>query len=532
MPPAITQFFSRFKNFWLNRTMAQRVLLGGLAVTVVVAFIMMMLWFSKADYKVLYSNLYAQDANRVVQMLEKDNIPYQLQDGGKTILVPFDRVYDLRLKVAGEGSLHGQGIGYEIFDEVKIGQTDFVQHVNYQRALQGELSRTITEFPQVDRARVHLVIPERSLFIEEQAMPSASVVLKLKQGEELNDKQVQAIVNLVSMSVENMDKGNITVADTAGKMLYQPEAEGSLASLSSSQLDFKRNMERSLETRVEQMLAPIVGPGRVIARVNADLDFSQRTITKETFDPDSVVVRSEQRTEEQTQGSANIDGGVPEENFRGEGFSNSLSTQQSNRETRTTNFEINKEEHQIVVPVGELDRLSVAVIVDGTYEVPEEGGDAVYVPRTEEELERFRQLVSNAVGFDSARGDTIELASQSFGGPDLFAEQTLFQTIMEYMQRLGKPFLNGLLVFLFLILVVRPVVLALIKPRVDEEEVEEMVSLPEAEERIALEEAVEEEALDIHRRLENAKHQALQLAEQDMDQAVAILKTWMKQEAA
>ncbi len=534
MPPLVESTLNKLNMFWGKRTIAQRVLIGGLAASVVLAFVLMVYFLNRPDWKVLYTKLYTEDANRVVGMLQAQKIAYKLEDNGTTVLVPADQVYDIRLKIAGEGAVHGQGLGFEIFDEVKIGQTDFVQRINYQRALQGELARTIMEFPEVERARVHLSIPAKSLFIEEEMPASASVILQLREGYKLQQKQLQAVTNLVASAVEGLNKANITIADTRGQVLYQPEADDSLAGMTVAQMDYKQNIERSFEKRIEQLLLPFTGgPGKVVARVNADVDYSQRTIKRETYDPASAVVRSETRSEESNQGRANIEGGVTDPNFRGDGFNGSLSTQQGTRETRTTNFEINKEEQQIVDSIGELKRLSIAVIVDGVYQDSgQPNGQKTFVPRNEQELAQIRQLVQSAVGFEQARGDTIEVTSVSFGGPDLFAEPSLLQTMLEYMQRLGKPFLNGLLIFLFLILVVRPVVLALIKPRVAEEEVEELVSLPEAEERLALEEGIEEEALDLQRRLENAKAQALQLSEQDMDQAVAVLKSWLKQEAA
>lgn len=533
MPQFLRDILDKFLNFWSNRTLSQRVLIGGLAATVVIAFLLMVFWLNQTDYKVLYTKLYAEDASRVVEILKSTKEPYKIEDNGSTILVPADRVYDLRLKIAGEGAMHGQGVGYEIFDEVQIGQTEFIQRINYQRALQGELARTISEFPQVERARVHLVIPAKSLFIEEQAEPSASVVLKLKKGSKLEEKQIQGILNLVTMSVEGLKPEHITLTDMRGQVLYQPEEDGMGLGVSSSQLQYKSEMENKIEHRIQRLLMPIVGPEKVIAKVNAELDFRQRTIKKEAYDPDSQVARSEQTSEESTRGRANVDGGVPEENFRGDGFTGTMTTQESNRETSTTNYEINKEEQQIIVPVGELKRLSVAVIIDGTYEKNEETGEVTYVPRSEEEMQRIRELVRSAVGYEDARGDTIEVSNISFGAPDVFGEQGLMRTMLEYAQRLGKPFLNGLLIFLFLVLVVRPVVMALIKPRVAEEEVDEMAGLPEAGERLSLSEGeVDEEALDTARKLENAKAQALQLSEKNMDQAVQVLKSWLKQQEA
>lgn len=534
MPPFVNETLDRAKNFWGRTTVSQRVLVAGLTVTVIITFFMLIVWLNQPDYRVLYSRLYPEDAASVVQMLQKDNVKYKLTENGSTIQVPADQVYDLRLKVAGEGKVHGQGIGFEIFDEVKVGQTDFVQRINYQRALQGELARTISEFPQVDRARVHLVLPHKTLFIEEQSEPSASVVLKLKQGEKLKPEEVTGIVNLVSMAVEDLSPDRITVADTKGDIIYSPKES---EALSTTQLEQKMSVERALELRIEQMLSPLYGPGRVIAKVNADLDFSRTTTHKEEYDPESAVVRSEQRSEESQQGAANLGAGVDQPNFRGEGPSDAVSNQQATRETRTTNYEINKIEQEIVSPIGELDRLSVAVIVDGVYEDVmdangEPTGEFSFTPRSAEEIARIRQLVSNAVGLDEIRGDSIEVSSISFGGPEMEIKPDLAQIVLEYVQRLGKPFLNGLLIFLFLVLVVRPVVMALIRPKTEVEGVEGIAGLPEGEGRIALMEGDDdEEDLEAIRKLDDIRAHALQLSEQNMDGAMAIIKTWLKEEA-
>lgn len=531
MPPAIKQYILKLNTYWSNRTMSQRILLAGLTVSVSLAFVLMIYWLNRPDYRVLYSKLYPEDAAKIVSMLKGSKDTYELQDNGQTILVPADRVYDLRLKIAGEGNLHGQGIGFEIFDELKVGQTDFVQQINYQRALQGELARTINEFPQIDKARVHLVLPHKSLFIEDQIPPSASVVLKLKDKAALEPKQIQGIVNLVSMSMESLDKKRITITDMNGQPLYTPEDDSASPGLSTTQLDYKAQMERKLERRIEELLMPVVGPQKVIARVNADLDFSQKTTRKEMYDPNATVVRSENRSEESTQGRAAIDGGAPEANFRGDGFAGTQSTQDSTREARTTNYEINKEEQSIVSPVGELQRLSVAVIVDGTYAKDANTGQMAYAPRSAEEMQRIQNLVRSAVGFDRNRGDAVEVSNISFGAPEIEDGQTLMRTMLEYAQRLGKPFLNGLLIFLFLIMVVRPVVMSLIRPRVAEQEIAEVAGLPGME-RLAIDEGdLDEAALADARKLENIKAQALQLSEQNMEQTVRLFRVWIKQEA-
>lgn len=537
MPTVFNEFFDKTKALWGRTTTSQRILIGGLAVTMVATFFLLIYWLNKPDWKVLYSRMYKEDAAAVVKKLQAEKVPYSLEEGEEgatTILVPADKAYDLRLSVAGAGILHGQGLGFEIFDEIKVGQTDFVQRINYQRALQGELARTIAEFPQVERARVHLVVPHKTLFVEEQVPPSASVVLKLKEGEKkLEPKQVEGIVNLVSLSVEGLGKDRITIASTDGAILYSPKGAESLEGMSTTQLETKLTMEGNLERRIEDMLSPLYGPGRVIAKVNAELDFSKKTIHREVYDPASAVVRSEQRSEETQRGQANLSQGSPETNFRGDGMGGALSNQQGSRESRTTNYEINKDEYNIISPVGELKRLTVAVIIDGTYETGADGAIA-FTPRNQEEITRIRQLVSQAVGSDRARGDTVEVSSISFGGPDVEIQPNLLQIILEYTQRLGKPFLNGLLIFLFLVLVVRPVVLALIRPKTEVEGVEGVAGLPEGEGRLALEEADDAAALafDQLRKIDDIRAHAIQLSEQNMDGAMAIIKTWLKAEAA
>ena len=523
---------NHIRNFWSSITMSQRIFIGVLATVVIAIFISLVVWLSRPEYSTLYSNLTPEDADRIVKSLDTQKIPYRLEQDtkGVVILVPQDKVQSQRIKVAGDKLVTGQGVGFEIFDEVKMGQPEFVQKIAYRRALEGELSRTMSEFPAVESARVHLVIPNRSLFIEEQQKPSASVLLKLKSGKGMDPKDVQAIVNLVTMAVEGLDKSRVSIADNNGKVLYQPDEEGSLNGLTRTQFDHKVVTQQNLERRIEELLTPVVGAGRVIARVNADLDFSQKTVRKEIYDPEKTVVRSEMRSEESTQGRASLEGGVPDPNFRGDGPGGTVSNQQATRENRTTNFEINKEEHSIVGTVGNIDRMTVAVIVDGTYEKGADGA-MVFKPRTDDELKRIRQLVSNAVGLDSARGDTIEVSNIAFGTMEIEAAPGTASLIADYAMRFGKPLLNALLVFLFLIMIVRPVVLALIRPKVEGKMLEGLEGLPQSEERLALVEEDDEAvaATAMLEKIEDIKAHALQLSEQNLDQAVSIIKSWLKQ---
>lgn len=525
---------NHIRNFWASINMSQRVFIGVLATLVIAVFIGLVVWLARPDYGTLYSNLTSEDADRIVKSLEAQKLSYRLEQDSKgvIIMVPQDKVQSQRIKIAGEKLVTGQGVGFEIFDEVKMGQPEFVQKIAYRRALEGELARTMSEFPGVESARVHLVIPNRSLFIEDQQKPSASVLLKTSGGEAMDSKDVAAIVNLVTMAVEGLDKSRISIADTNGKVLFQPDEEGSLNGLNRTQFDHKVLTQQNLERRIEELLTPVVGAGRVIARVNADLDFSQRTVRKEIYDPEKTVVRSEMRSEESTQGQASLEGGVPDPNFRGDGPGGTVSNQQATRENRTTNFEINKEEHSIVGTVGAIDRLTVAVIVDGTYEKNAEGV-VEFQPRTEEELRRIRQLVANAVGLDSVRGDTIEVSNIAFGATEIEAEPGAASLIIDYVMRFGKPLLNALLVFLFLVMIVRPVILALIRPKVEGKMLEGLEGLPQSEERLALVEDDDEAvaATAMLEKIEDIKAHALQLSEQNMDQAVGIIKSWLKEPA-
>lgn len=550
MHPAVQKYLEKAKTFWGKFTLNQKIMIGAGGAFVIALLTIFTIWATRPNFQTLYSNLSAEDANRVVNILQGSNVPYELANNGTVILVPDNMVMPLRIRIAGEGNLVGQGIGFEIFDTVQMGQTDFVQRINYQRALQGELARTLAEFPNVESARVHLVIPEKSLFIEEQQEPSASVILRLKEpGKRFEKKEIDAMVNLLTMSVEGLESFNVSISDNNGKALYAPKEEGGI---NNTQLDYRLRYEANLERRIQELLAPVLGMGKLIAKVSADIDFSQRTIRREIFDPESQVVRSEQRTEEQQSGRANLGADAADINFRGDGLGNSLSTQDGNREERLTNYEINKEEQNIITDKGSVRRLTVAVAVDGYY-AKNELGIWEYVPRTEEELNQIKQLVANAVGIDIARGDTIEVSNMAFGDTDIPKEPTAVELLMEFARTMGTPLLTALLLFIFIMLVVRPAILTLIRPKVEAGEVlEGLEGLPSAEEQYALYEAQEREAKEAAERarqaleedaaeddlyglsplasLEEVKGRALQLAERNMDQTIRLMRRWMQQD--
>ena len=525
--------FNQAREFWQSISITQRMIIGGVAVVVVAAFIGMMVWLNQPTYDVLFTKLSGEDANRVVKVLEAQQERYRLANDGETILVLANRVQHLRVAMAGENVITGQGVGFEIFDSIAVGETEFVQKIKYRRALEGELARTIVQFPNVESARVHLVIPNRSLFIEDQQSPSASVILRTIKGQEVKTRDIMGIINLVTMSVAGLSKDNISVADaTTGTVLFEPDQETSVSGLTQTQREHKLSIQRDMERKVEQMLT-MSGFEHVVARVNVDLNFNQQTIESEEFDPDKTVVRSEQRSEESTQGSGNINANAPDPNFRGDGFTGSASSQSGTRESRTINYEINKVVTRVVPTLGGIDRITAAIIIDGTYTQNAEG-QMVYVPRSAEELSKIRRLVAQAIGYSTARGDEIEVTSMDFGAPEQPGAETLDSLMADYATRFGKPLLNTMLVFLFLILVVRPVVLALIRPKVEGKMLEGLEGLPLPDERLAIEE-IDEETLSatvIIDKIEDIRAHALQMSEQNMDQALGILKTWLSQPAS
>ena len=292
----------------LGKTTALLIGAGALVVSAMIVFLL----FNKGpEYNVLYSNLSAEDSGAVIEKLKEMKVAYSVN--GTTISVPTDKVHETRMELAGEGLPQGGGVGFEIFDKTSFGVTDFVQKVNYKRALQGELARTISQIKEVEAARVHLALPEKGVFLDEQKKARASIILKLKPGKTLSQGQVSAIVHLAANSFDNLRPEDVAVVDTTGKMWTKGSEEESATHLSASELEYKRSLERDLETRVQTMIEKAVGPNKVVARVSAEVDNKRIERTEETYNPDGQVVRSEHRNKENSVGgvaSLGVPGGL------------------------------------------------------------------------------------------------------------------------------------------------------------------------------------------------------------------------------
>jgi len=400
----------------------KRLLIGGVVLTCVLAFALLIIVANRTDYRPLFTNLTSEDAGEIVKKLKEAKTPYQITPDGKGVLVPADKVHELRLSLATEGLPQGGGVGFEIFDRKNFGMTEFVQKLNYQRALQGELARTIIQISGVEQARVHLVIPEKSLFKESEKPPTASVVLKMKGGKSLRDTEVQGVVHLVASSIEGMNSENVTVLDSRGKILSKggsAMADASAKATTAMQ-ESQRTYERSMEDRLQTLLDKVVGGGKSVARVSATFDYRQVERVEEKFDPESIAVRSEQVSDEKAGGTTAATGVPGVQTNLGKTTPGTGATGAgSSKNDKTMNYEVSRSTSRTIEPVGTLGKVSVAILVDGKYEEAIPGKDGKvskpkYTPRSPDELQKIEALVKGAVGFNAERGDQVSIQNIPF----------------------------------------------------------------------------------------------------------------------
>lgn len=407
---------------WVGRmTPSQVMMLFGLIVGSVVGIVLLTGWLQTINYSRLYSNLDTAEAGEVVQYLTDNKIPYQISDNGTSIDVPADQVYSARLGLASLGIPKGGTIGYSIFDNNTLGMTDFLQNLNFRRALEGELTKTIMQLSGVKAARVHLTMPKERLFKADKKEPTASVVLKLSHRDALDKQQLAGITHLVAASVEGLSPANVSIIDYDGNLLSGGRKNDPVAGLSDSQLEVRRNVEDYLQAKAQSILDGVLGAGKSIVRVTADLNFQQIERTSEQYDPNTPVVRSE----EKTKSSNNSSDKAPEANETSE---------QGSTETNVINYEISKTVEHIVNAVGSIERLSIAVMVDGAYAIPEgaaEDAAPTYQPRSQDELDRLSAVVRNAVGFDPQRNDQIEMVNLAFDRQTLVQDQEALDSMYQ-----------------------------------------------------------------------------------------------------
>lgn len=453
-------------NEWLTRLRANPriplMVAGAAAVAIIVALV---LWAKTPDYRVLFSNLSEKDGGAIVTQLTQMNVPYRFSDNGGAIMVPAENVYDLRLRLAGMGLPKGGAVGFELLDQEKFGISQFSEQVNYQRALEGELSRTIETLGPVKTSRVHLAMPKPSLFVREQKSPSASITVNLEPGRALDEGQITAIVHMVSSAVAGLPPENVTVVDQSGHLLTSSGSAG--RDLNDAQLKYAADVESRVQRRIEAIVGPIVGNGNVHAQVTAQIDFASKEQTEEQYrpnsDPSQTAVRSRQLNTNEQIGSG-LPGGVPGalsnqpapannapidtppgQNQANNAQANGQRTQTSSannavpRNTQhdeTTNYEVDRTIRHTKMNTGDVQRLSVAVVVN--YRTLADGKP---LPLTADQMKQIENLTREAMGFSESRGDTLNVVNSPFtetletGGQLPFWQQ---QTFIDQMLSAGR----------------------------------------------------------------------------------------------
>jgi flagellar M-ring protein FliF len=528
--------------------------LGAMALVAIIIFaaiIFLSSSLSKPSVVALYSGLDSGDSAKIAAKLETMGIYYELRSGGAQIMVPRDKVLSVRLGMAEDGLPSGRAnIGYEIFDKSDtMGTSSFVNNVNLIRALEGELGRTISAFEHIDSARVHLVMPKQDLFSKTKAEPTASVILKMRGNQPLEPSQIVAISHLVATAVPDLSTKRITIVDTQGRPFKKGGSEGDDSGIiASTNEEFRVQYEVRIKNTIEDLLSRSVGVGQVEAQVSADVDFDREIIDSEKFDPDGRVARSIQTTEEK--GSANE--GMPGGNVSAENNvpggeaekSAAASASKTERVDEITNYEVSKTVTKQVKETGTIKRLSIAVLVDGTYTVDEATEVRTYVPRADEELKKIETLVKSAVGFDEKRGDVIQVLSMQFSNEvQGVVKEKKFAWLTRDLGSIIQTLVIGIVITLVMLLIVRPMVgraFEITKNENDEAELQAALAGQDLDELAEItgqeEQAKKKESLiDIDRFEERMNASSIgainDIVDRHAEEAVTIIRGWMESDA-
>ena len=452
-------------------------IMAAVAAGIIAFFIYLTSQLAGTEMGMLYGDLSTSDSGQIASELEARGVPFEVSPDGSRISVPKSEVGRLRVAMAEQGLPDGGTVGYEIFDNSSsLGTTNFVQNINHVRALEGELSRTIRAIDGVEQARVHLVMPRRELFSRESQEPSASIVLLMEGSRRLGREQVLAVQHLVASAVADLKPSLVSIVDQQGTLLARGEGENGVTGGASTTQEMQANYEQRLTRTVEELLARSVGPGNVRAEVAVDMNFDRITENSETYDPDSQIARSTQTIEEserdvESEGeqAVTVGNNLPDANAEGEGQTTQESS--ADRVEETVNYEISKVTKTHVSEGGRVNRLSLAVLVDGRY-VTDQNGEQVYEPRSEQELQQIAALARSAVGFDQERGDTVEVINMQFADPtaDLQATETggFLGLRHSELMRAAEMLVLGVIAVLVLLLVVRPLIQRLLETPIGE----------------------------------------------------------------
>ena len=536
-------------------------LIGGIAIFLII-LCAALYWASSGEYRALYSNLSESDGGKIVAELERINVPYKLTQGGNTIMVPSDQVYRLRLQMAESGLPAGGNVGFELIDNQGFGVSNFAEHVNYQRGLEGELSRSIESMGIVSKARVHLVLPKNSVFARDRQPASASVILHLNSGREMAEGQIDAIAHMVASSVQNLPVDAVTVVDQSGKMLTKSSRNGQ--DLDGTQLRYIQEIEASYQQRIENVLYPIFGAANVRAQIVAQIDFNKREQTAERYSPNQppneAALRSQQIIENYSGG---YDGaqGVPGALTNSPPYAPAITTPEgeavedqpnpvanasqkdgSASREQVINYEVDRTVEHVQFRTGALQRLSAAVVVNYKGIVNDEG-EVVPTPLTEAELDNINRLVRVAMGYSDERGDRIEVINTQFSAVEPVQEDADWWKTPEFLSLVTVAFRYLLVAFIALLawmLILRP-----IRRRQEETkqaaaerlEQERIANMPPPSENMVSIEDVNLEDDDAHfilrRRThtwENNKKAYMAYAKNEPKRVAAILNKWITQQ--
>lgn len=513
----LLEFVSKLKEVFSSFSSAKKISLLAATVVAFAGIGLIVYWSGQVDYRVLFSNLSSEDAGSIVTKLQEKKVPYRLSPGGDAVSVPAEKVAELRLEMATSGLPQGGGVGFEIFDQKSFGSSEFEQQINYRRALQGELTRTINSLEEIQQSRVHLALPKDSLFIEQQKKSTASVTVKLKAGKSLRPPQVEGIAHLVASSVEGMHPEDVLIVDSKGNVLSNVSSDSRIAKMTTAQIDYQRAAEKEMSTRIQSLLENVVGKGKAVVRVSAEMDFSVTEQTEEKYDPDSPVVRSVKRMTDKTAlpANASADSAIPEQDKTDE----------------TINYEINRVVSKTVLPVGAVRKISVAVLIDGVYAKNDKGAE-VYQPRTKKDLDSLAGLVQKAVGINTARGDQIVVTEMPFSKVDLAVDMPAETTWMEKFS-IFLPLLKYLFAFIAVLVLVLFFVRPILKEVMagDRSRAVGMGTSATQPSLAAVEDTVQISPFSegiMEKRELSERDIARKLAEQDAKKFAEILKTWLK----
>jgi flagellar M-ring protein FliF len=468
----IKEIFTNFGEFFKTLDTFKKIGVIGIIVGIITGLFSIIIWASKTQYSTLYTNLNKEDSANVSRILKEGNIPFLVEDDGKTVKIPEEKVDILRLEIAKRGVSFTTTVGYEVFDNQSFGTSSFVQKINKQRALEGELIKTIKHIKGVRRARVHLSIPESSPFVSNKKPPGASVVLELEPGFKMNPEEIKGITQLVSASVDEMRPEHVVVIDSNGKKLSENVLDP-MTSETASRMALESKMNRQYENQIEEILSKVVGAGKVIAKVQVKLDYTQKSETQTQYDNENTAVISEVRNTQKLEGARPSPQGIPgaRSNLPGEAPQPGIPETRNNvdKSLVTRNFNVPSKIIKSKKPTADIKILTAAVMVDGKRSpIKDEAGnvqlDSVgfpkmdYQPWSQEEIENFQAIVASSIGLDTARGDKIVIRNMEFVQEDLSTAEAILRRKQkrDLIKNIIKYLIVGSIIALFFFVVVKP----------------------------------------------------------------------------